>query len=63
LADVALFVPMIILIEGAMWFAKRYEKDDVARVRFAIGETKCAYCGGQMDPGGIFCGLCGKARL
>jgi sec-independent protein translocase protein TatC len=63
LADVALFVPMIILIEGAMWFAKRYEKDDVARVRFAIGETNCAYCGGQMDPGGIFCGLCGKARL
>jgi sec-independent protein translocase protein TatC len=63
LADIALFVPMIILIEGAMWFAKRYEKDDVAGVRFAIGETKCAYCGGQMDPGGVFCGLCGKARL
>jgi sec-independent protein translocase protein TatC len=63
LADVALFVPMIILIEGAMWFAKRYEKDDVARVRFAISETKCDYCGGQIDPGGVFCGLCGKARL
>jgi sec-independent protein translocase protein TatC len=63
LADVALFVPMIILIEGAMWFAKRYEKDDVAGVRFAIGETKCVYCRGQMDPGGLFCGLCGKSRL
>jgi sec-independent protein translocase protein TatC len=62
LADIALFVPMIILIEGAMWFAKRYEKDDVAGVRFA-GETKCTYCGGHMDPGGVFCGLCGKARL
>ena len=63
LADAALFVPMIILIEGAMWFAKRYEKDDVAAVRFSIGETKCSYCGGQMDPGGVFCGLCGKARI
>ncbi len=63
LADIALFVPMIILIEGAMWFAKRYEKDDVAGVRFATGETKCSYCGGQMDTGGIFCGLCGKARV
>jgi sec-independent protein translocase protein TatC len=63
LADAALFVPMIILIEGAMWFAKRYEKDDAAGVRFSTGETKCSYCGGQMDPGGVFCGLCGKARI
>jgi sec-independent protein translocase protein TatC len=63
LADVALFVPMIILIEGAMWYAKRYEKDEVAGARFLTGETKCAYCGGQMDPGGVFCGLCGKARI
>ena len=63
LADAALFVPMIILIEGAMWFAKRYEKDDVAGVRFSMGVTQCSYCGGQMDPGGVFCGLCGKARI
>ncbi len=63
LADIALFVPMIILIEGAMWFAKRYEKEDAAGVRSSSGETKCPYCGGQMDPGGIFCGLCGKARI
>jgi len=63
LADAALFVPMIILIEGAMWFAKRYEKDDVAGLRFSTGETRCSYCGGQMDPGGVFCGLCGKARI
>ena len=63
LADIALFVPMIILIEGAMWFAKRYEKDDVIGVSSKMGETKCSYCGGQIDSGGIFCGLCGKARV
>jgi len=63
LADIALFVPMIILIEGAMWFAKRYEKDDVIGASPEMGETKCSYCGGQIDPGGIFCGLCGKARV
>ncbi len=63
LADIALFVPMIILIEGAMWFAKRYEKDDVVGVISSMGETKCSYCGGQIDPGGVFCGLCGKARV
>jgi sec-independent protein translocase protein TatC len=63
LADIALFVPMIILIEGAMWFAKRYEKDDVIGVSSKMGETKCSYCGGQIDSGGIFCGLCGKASV
>jgi sec-independent protein translocase protein TatC len=63
LADVALFVPMIILIEGAMWFAKRYEKEGVTRVRLSTDETNCSYCGGQIDPDGVFCGLCGKARI
>jgi sec-independent protein translocase protein TatC len=67
LADIALFIPMIILIEGAIWFAKRYEKDDLPATRSFLRVKSepptCAYCGGQMDPGGIFCGLCGKARI
>jgi sec-independent protein translocase protein TatC len=63
LADAALFVPMIILIEGAMWFAERYERDDVDELRSITDETKCSYCGGEIDPGGIFCGLCGKAKV
>jgi Sec-independent protein secretion pathway component TatC len=63
LADIALFIPMIILIEGAMWYARRYEKDDVVAVHSITGETNCSYCGGQIDPGGVFCGLCGKARI
>lgn len=63
LADIALFIPMIILIEGAMWFAKRYEKDGVVETRPIAAVTKCSYCGGEIDPGGVFCGLCGKARI
>ena len=67
LADIALFIPMIILIEGAIWFAKRYEKDDVPSSRpLGIDNTlpkTCGYCGGSMDPEGVFCGLCGKARI
>jgi sec-independent protein translocase protein TatC len=66
LADIALFIPMIILIEGAIWFAKRYEKDDVTLTSPGLSKTSqtmCAYCGGSMDPGGVFCGLCGKARI
>jgi sec-independent protein translocase protein TatC len=64
LADVALFVPIIILLEGAIWYAKRYEKgrgeDGVETLPL---ETACNFCGGDMDPGGVFCGRCGKARL
>jgi sec-independent protein translocase protein TatC len=67
LADIALFIPMIILIEGAIWFAKRYETEDVSATRSITRTeslpTKCSYCGGAMDKGGVFCGLCGKARI
>jgi sec-independent protein translocase protein TatC len=66
LADIALFIPMIILIEGAIWYAKRYEKDDPSSTE-SISPTSmsltCSYCGGTIDGGGVFCGLCGKARL
>lgn len=65
LADIALFVPMIVLIEGAIWFAKRYEKDGMPTRFNTLAEPapeRCAYCGGSMDSGGVFCGLCGKAR-
>jgi sec-independent protein translocase protein TatC len=67
LADIALFIPMIILIEGAIWFAKRYEKEEAMGaepvIRNESSPTKCAYCGGAIDPRGVFCGLCGKARV
>ena len=64
LAGVALFVPIIILLEGAIWYAKRYEKgraeNEVTTVPL---EATCNFCGGDMDPGGVFCGRCGKARI
>ena len=67
IADIALFIPMIILIEGAVWYAKRYEKDDTlpsaSQTPSEPAETKCTYCQGQMERGGIFCGLCGKSRI
>jgi len=64
LADVALFVPIIILLEGAIWYAKRYEKgrgEDEGKPMSL--ETTCNFCGGDMDAGGVFCGRCGKARI
>ena len=64
LADVALFVPIIILLEGAIWYAKRYEKGRVENiVNIPPIETTCSYCGGDMDASGVFCGRCGKSRF
>lgn len=67
LADVALFVPMIILIEGALRFARRYEKEDQpatrSPTRLFSSPPKCSFCGGEMDSGGNFCGLCGRSRI
>jgi len=63
LADVALFVPIIILLEGAIWYAKRYEKGRVEEVSPVPLDTTCNFCGGDMDAGGLFCGRCGKARI
>ena len=64
LADIALFVPIIILLEGSIWYAKRYEKDsDKEEPKTVTTRTTCTFCGGDMDAGGVFCGRCGKSRL
>jgi sec-independent protein translocase protein TatC len=64
LADIALFVPIIILLEGSIWYAKRYEKDsDKEEPKTVTTLTTCTFCGGDMDAGGVFCGRCGKSRL
>ncbi len=61
-ADLALFVPIIILLEGSILVARRYEKEKPARPeeREPLG---CSFCGGPIDAGGVFCGRCGKSRL
>jgi sec-independent protein translocase protein TatC len=66
LADIALFVPIIALLEGAIRIARRYEKNIPTEPLRPSNEPlagKCGYCGGDMDPDGVFCGLCGKSRL
>jgi sec-independent protein translocase protein TatC len=64
LADIALFVPIIILLEGSIWYSKRYEKGrEEEETKSTPIETTCSFCGGDMDAGGVFCGRCGKSRL
>ena len=64
LADIALFVPIIILLEGSIWYAKRYETGRVEEEPKSMHvETPCTFFGGDMDTAGVFCGRCGKARI
>ena len=66
LADLALFIPIIVLLEGSIRVARRYEKqhpEATPRLQLEPSIPKCVYCGGNMDSGGTFCGLCGRSRI
>jgi Sec-independent protein secretion pathway component TatC len=70
LADLALFIPMIVLLELAVVFGKRYEK--TGRITDRVAERqksakpvglKCKYCGGLIFSRAGFCSTCGKAQV
>jgi sec-independent protein translocase protein TatC len=65
IADIALFVPMAVLLEIAVLFGKRYEKNraEYSRTFFERPTyTKCKFCGAlQTSPSG-FCPSCGKSQ-
>jgi len=66
LADLALFVPMVALLELAVLFGRRYEKtrstsytpQDVKPLH-----SKCRFCAGLLDPSSSFCSRCGKSQV
>ena len=60
-ADIILFVPVIALVEGALFVSKRYKVKEPPMEESSIMAPRCGYCNGQLDPGGVFCGLCGKS--
>ena len=61
-SDIILFVPVIALVEGALFVSKRYEKREPAMTTVAqVTIPRCVYCNGKLDPSRIFCGLCGKS--
>ncbi len=64
LADVALFGPIILLLEGSLLVARRYEKRRPPKeLKPEPLILRCSYCGGPIDSSGVFCGRCGKSRL
>jgi sec-independent protein translocase protein TatC len=65
IADIALFVPMALLLELAVFFGKRYEKSgqiETKRFEEKPSFTKCKYCGGLFTSTDVFCKDCGRSR-
>lgn len=61
--NVVLLVPMILLFETGIFFAKRYEKrGEVRRSRWLPEETKCKFCKRAMSADATFCPACGKSQ-
>jgi len=63
LADLALFIPMVILLEVAILVAKRYEGAGERKFTLfpSIKYVKCNYCGADIPEDTIFCTRCGHA--
>jgi len=70
IADIALFVPMALLLELAVYFGKRYERNRSAgAMPEATGLSekqvyiKCRFCGSLLTTTEVFCPACGKSRV
>jgi sec-independent protein translocase protein TatC len=64
ISDIILFVPVIALVEGALFVSKRYGKERPPRPQATeLAVLRCPYCNGPIDAGGVFCGRCGRSRI
>jgi len=66
IADIALFVPMAILLEIAVFFGKRYEKRGQVHYRPSMDKpayVKCKFCGALLSNPSGFCPSCYKAQV
>ncbi len=62
IADIVLFLPILILMEAAVLIAKRYESERRARLALpSIPIRKCPYCGADIPVDVRFCPECGRA--
>lgn len=59
IADVILFVPIVVMMEIAIFIARRYERERLEE------EMKnwptCPYCGAKIPPDEVFCPKCGRS--
>jgi len=63
LADMALFVPMVVLWEVSLLLARRYDKNQSPQKTSDLPKITqtCKYCGNASDSTEVFCSKCGKS--
>jgi len=58
-----LFIPMVLLLEAGIFFAKRYEKESSMRkIRWLREGPKCKFCGETLQTDTVFCPKCGRSQ-
>lgn len=64
LGDIALFAPMVVLLELAVLFGKRYEKNRPESLTFRQERptNKCRFCNASLTSTSGFCPSCGKSQ-
>ncbi len=60
LADVALFIPLVILMEAAVQIARRYDKPEDS---IKEEEAKCKFCGRKLKQSSAFCPKCHRSQF
>lgn len=63
LADLMLFIPMVVLTEAAVYFGRRYEKSRPVTNAATKAGARCRFCAAEIDQGKAFCDACGRAQL
>jgi sec-independent protein translocase protein TatC len=67
LADIALFLPIMIIWEISILFARRYERQreamQAAETPATATTIKCKFCGHRLETSEMFCPNCGKSQL
>jgi sec-independent protein translocase protein TatC len=64
IANFMLFVPMAILLEGGLLFAKRYEKKGTVHkvLKWFAESSSCKFCGSSLRAQEKFCPRCGRSQ-
>ena len=62
LADLMLFIPMVVLTETAVYFGRRYEKSRPMTSAPTKTVPRCRFCSAELETGKVFCDSCGKAQ-
>lgn len=63
LGNLMIWIPMVLLMEIGILFARRYEKEsEVRRVSWFLRGTSCKFCGASISGDESFCTRCGKSQ-